>query len=184
MRRRALGLNADRRVDVRSVNDFDSAFAAMMQRARRRVHDDCRPSSHATHQAGHRLPGGATGCRRIFRMRTMSYAGGLMSYGPSLPDLFRRGADYVDKILQGSQARATCRWSSRPSSSWSSTSRPPRRSASTIPPIAARARRRGDRVRAARVHHAARRRGGGVAARGARAAAGDAGDRVPQRRIA
>ena len=35
-------------------------------------------------------------------------------------------------------------------------------------------------MRAARVHHAARRRGGGVAARGARAAAGDAGDRVPQ----
>ena len=34
-------------------------------------------------------------------------------------------------------------------------------------------------LRAARVHHAARRRGGGVAARGARAAAGDAGDRVP-----
>ena len=34
---------------------------------------------------------------------------------------------------------------------------------------------------AARVHHAARRRGGGVAARGARAAAGDAGDRVPRR---
>ena len=31
-----------------------------------------------------------------------------------------------------------------------------------------------------RVHHAARRRGGGVAARGARAAAGDAGDRVPR----
>ena len=31
---------------------------------------------------------------------------------------------------------------------------------------------------AARVHHAARRRGGGVAARGARAAAGDAGDRI------
>ena len=30
-----------------------------------------------------------------------------------------------------------------------------------------------------RVHHAARRRGAGVAARGARAAAGDAGDRVP-----
>ena len=32
---------------------------------------------------------------------------------------------------------------------------------------------------AARVHHAARRRGGDVAARGARAAAGDAGGRVP-----
>ena len=36
---------------------------------------------------------------------------------------------------------------------------------------------------APRVHHPARRRGG-VAARGAGAAAGDAGDRVPQRRIA
>ena len=36
-------------------------------------------------------------------------------------------------------------------------------------------------MRAARVHHAARRRGG-VAARGARAAAGDAGDRISQRR--
>ena len=37
----------------------------------------------------------------IFLLREYVEVGGLMSYGPSFPDLFRRAADYVDKILRG-----------------------------------------------------------------------------------
>ena len=30
-------------------------------------------------------------------------AGGLLSYGPNFPDLFRRAADFVDKVLRGAK---------------------------------------------------------------------------------
>jgi len=36
-------------------------------------------------------------------LREYIEAGGLMSYGPNLPDSFRRTADYVDKILRGTK---------------------------------------------------------------------------------
>jgi ABC-type uncharacterized transport system substrate-binding protein len=36
-------------------------------------------------------------------VREYTEANGLMSYGPNFPDLFRRGADYVDKILRGAK---------------------------------------------------------------------------------
>jgi ABC-type uncharacterized transport system substrate-binding protein len=39
----------------------------------------------------------------MFQLRESVAAGGLMSYGASLPDLFRRGALYVGKILKGSR---------------------------------------------------------------------------------
>jgi len=39
----------------------------------------------------------------IFPSREMAESGALMSYGANLPDLYRRTADYVDKVLRGSK---------------------------------------------------------------------------------
>jgi putative ABC transport system substrate-binding protein len=46
--------------------------------------------------AKHRLPG-------VYENRGYVDAGGLMSYGPSFPAIFRRAATYVDKILKGAK---------------------------------------------------------------------------------
>jgi putative ABC transport system substrate-binding protein len=50
-----------------------------------------------THALAARLPTSGN-------IRAYAAAGALMSYGPNFPDLFRRSAEYVDKILRGAKA--------------------------------------------------------------------------------
>jgi putative ABC transport system substrate-binding protein len=89
-------------VEVRSTSEFDTAFATML-----RQHPDAllmtNDPFHQLHiqriigfLTENRIPG-------MFQTRENVLAGGFMSYGASLPDLFRRGATYVHKILQGTQ---------------------------------------------------------------------------------
>ena len=89
-------------VPVRNTHEFDPAFAAML-----REHADAllmtNDPFHQRHiqkilafLAENRIPG-------MFQIKENVLAGGFMSYGASLPDLFRRGASYVHKILQGTR---------------------------------------------------------------------------------
>jgi putative ABC transport system substrate-binding protein len=87
---------------VRGPDELDAAFAAM---AKERVGAllvlaDVVFSFHRTRLvtlvAKSRLPA-------AYSDRDLVEAGGLMSYGPSLRDLFRRSATFVDKILKGAK---------------------------------------------------------------------------------
>jgi putative tryptophan/tyrosine transport system substrate-binding protein len=53
----------------------------------------------------------------IYGLREFIEAGGLMSYGPSLIDLWRRSAAYWTRFSRA-RSRPTCQSRSRPGSSW------------------------------------------------------------------
>jgi putative ABC transport system substrate-binding protein len=89
-------------VEAHDPADLDLAFATMVrQRAEAIItFSDTMTYNNASRLAElglrHRLP-------IMSPFREIADAGGLMSYGPSVPDLFRRAASYVDKILKGSK---------------------------------------------------------------------------------
>src|SRR5262249_35824689 len=91
-----------RLVEARGPNEFDGAFAAM---AKDRVEallvlTDAMFTLHrarlADLAAKSRLPS-------MHGMREYVEAGGLTSYGPSISDLYRRAATFVDRILKGAR---------------------------------------------------------------------------------
>jgi putative ABC transport system substrate-binding protein len=89
-------------VEAISVEEFDTAFVAMLKKRPDALMVTADPAQQSfvgriIHvAAGARLP-------TIFQIKENVIAGGLMSYGPSLPQLFRRGATYVDRILKGAR---------------------------------------------------------------------------------
>ena len=95
-----LGLKAQR-VPVRSTQDVDGAFAMLGKRGYGLlITDDTLLINQIERLAAlaveRRLPG-------ISGFRTFAEGGGLMSYGPSLPEQFQDAALYVDKIIKGAQ---------------------------------------------------------------------------------
>jgi putative ABC transport system substrate-binding protein len=96
-----LGLDVQS-LQVRSPSNFESAFkAAIAGQARAlQVLGSGLINSHRN-----RIIEFATKSRlpTMFADAALVQAGGLMSYGPNAPDLYRRAATYVDKILKGAK---------------------------------------------------------------------------------
>jgi ABC-type uncharacterized transport system substrate-binding protein len=98
---RAVGLEVDT-LEIRRPEDIAPAFEALKGRAEALyVCTDGLVNANRirinTFALGARLP-------TMHGYRDYVEAGGLMSYGANLPDLWRRSADLVDKILHGAKA--------------------------------------------------------------------------------
>jgi putative ABC transport system substrate-binding protein len=102
VRAAALTLGLDiAQLEIRHAEDIAPAFDALNARADALyVVQDTLIAANRTRiltlALGARLP-------TIFSSRDFVQAGGLLSYGPNFPDLFRRTAEYVDKILRGTK---------------------------------------------------------------------------------
>jgi putative tryptophan/tyrosine transport system substrate-binding protein len=98
---RSLGFELTR-LEVRAAADFDGAFTTAV---RERVAVVMPVASALFHAERHKLVNLAARHRMptIYENRAFAEAGGLMSYGPDVADIFRRAATYVDRILTGTK---------------------------------------------------------------------------------
>jgi putative ABC transport system substrate-binding protein len=91
-------------VDVRDPSRIDQALASVLQArpnglvlpAETVVHSPQATTRIAEFGIKHRLPS-------IGAWREFAEAGGLMVYGVSVPDIFRRAVGYMDKIFKGAK---------------------------------------------------------------------------------
>jgi len=98
---RTLGLQLQT-LEVRGPEDFDAAFHAAARSAAQAV-VMIQSSLYATYRA--KLASVALKTRLPTMSGETGFAqdGGLMNYGPNIPDSWRRAASYVDKILKGAK---------------------------------------------------------------------------------
>jgi putative ABC transport system substrate-binding protein len=96
----ALGLEVDT-LEILRVEDIAPAFEALQDRADA-LYVCADPLVNANRIRVVTLAWGAR-VPTLFGERENVDAGGLMSYGPSLADLYRRAANHVDKILRGAK---------------------------------------------------------------------------------
>jgi putative ABC transport system substrate-binding protein len=94
---RALGVQMQL-LAVRDAGDFERVFSEARGASAMIQLDDVIFTTHRRQvielAARYRLP-------TMYGFKEFVHAGGLMAYGPDYPDLYRRAATYVDKILKG-----------------------------------------------------------------------------------
>jgi ABC-type uncharacterized transport system substrate-binding protein len=100
---RAAAVGIDLQVlEPRGPNEFDTAFSAMAKARAGALIIFPSPMFYVNYRrlidlaAKHRLPA-------MYVFREAAEAGGLMCYGANIPELLRRAAAYVDKILRGAK---------------------------------------------------------------------------------
>jgi ABC-type uncharacterized transport system substrate-binding protein len=88
-------------LEIRRAEDIAPAFEALKGGADA-LYVVADPLANTNRARIHTLAMGAR-LPAIYNAREHVEAGGLMSYGPNFPDLYRRAAEFVDKILRGTK---------------------------------------------------------------------------------
>jgi putative ABC transport system substrate-binding protein len=97
-----LGIQLQFIIAPERAQDLESAFAAMTSGGAQALYVDLNPRTSNMGQAivdlaaRNRLPA-------IYETKGFVDVGGLIAYGPSVPDMYRRAAGYVDRIFKGAK---------------------------------------------------------------------------------